>query len=206
MSQFRSLLQTCHIKIPIDRLKWKHSQWNGDDHEMKSFRRPKAALIAVTAATVTMAGSSMAQTPSPAATTEATPPASVPPPGYWIDGIHLSAQLEGGITFNPVGPKENFGQLFTDRPNQPMLNQVLLTANKPLDPKATDFDWGFKLQGMYGADARFTHFLGELDRAVGPDSRNQLDIVEANVLFHLQVLTEGGIDIKVGQVLDATGI
>src|SRR6202035_5572483 len=136
----------------------------------------------------------------PAATTEAapTPAADAPPPGFWINGIHLSAQIEGGISFNPAGPKTNFGQLSPNPPNQPMLNQLLLTANKPLDPKATGFDWGFKLQGMYGSDARYTQFLGELNR-VNPYDRNQLDVVEANVLFHLPVLFEGGVDIKAGQ-------
>lgn len=156
-----------------------------------SFSRPVSAFLLVAAATASLAAPSGAQTAAAAA--------DAPPPGYWINGIHLSAQLESGITFNPAGPKENFGQLFTDRANQPILNQLLLTANKPLDPRATGFDWGFKLQGMYGADARYTHFLGELDQAVGPASRNQLDIVEANVLFHLPGLTEGGIDIKAGQ-------
>ena len=52
---------------------------------------------------------------------------------------------------------------------------------------------------MYGSDARYTHFLGELDRAVNPYDRNQFDVVEANVLLHLPVLFEGGIDIKAGQ-------
>ena len=54
----------------------------------------------------------------------------------------------------------NFGQLFTDHANQATLNQLLLTANKPLDPKNTDFQWGFKLQGMYGSDARYTQYPG----------------------------------------------
>ena len=126
------------------------------------------------------------------------PAADAPPPGLWIDGIHLSAQGETGISFNPAGPKQNFGQLFTDKPNTVLLNQILLTANKPLDPKATGFDWGFKLQGMYGSDARYTQFLGELDR-VDPYARNQFDIVEANVLAHLPVAFDGGIDIKAGQ-------
>ncbi len=158
---------------------------------MKLYSRLEAACIAAIGSFLVCSVSATAQT-APSA-------ADSPPPGNWISGIHLSAQIEGGITFNPAGPKENFGQLFTDRANQPILNQVLLTANKPLDPKATDFDWGFKLQAMYGADARYTHFLGELDRAIGPDSRNQVDLVEANALFHFQVLTVGGIDLKAGQ-------
>jgi hypothetical protein len=150
---------------------------------------------------------SFAQTPAPAATTPAAPApaaADAPPAGFWIDGIHLSAQIEGGITGNPAGPKLNNGQLFTDHPNQPLLNQILLTANKPLDPKATDFDWGFKLQGMYGSDARYTHFLGEFDWVV-PNDRNQFDITEANVLLHLPFVTDGGIDIKAGQYTTPLG-
>jgi hypothetical protein len=158
---------------------------------------------AATVATTVVAASAQAQAPAPAATTETekpavAPAADAPPPGFWINGIHLSAQIEAGVTGNFAGPKNNFGQLFTDKPNTVLLNQILLTANKPLDPKATDFDWGFKLQGMYGSDARYTQFLGELNR-VNPNDRNQLDVVEANVLFHLPVLFDGGVDLKAGQ-------
>jgi hypothetical protein len=98
----------------------------------------------------TGASAANAQTTPPAA---ATPPAAVvvapaapapaeeaPPPGYWINGIHLSAQIQAGIMGNPSGPSDglNFGHLFTDHANQVQLNQVLLTANKPLDPKDSD--------------------------------------------------------------------
>jgi hypothetical protein len=164
----------------------------------------QGAWLAAAATVATGLGTASAQIPAPAAAppaaTEAAPApaADAPPAGYWINGIHLSAQLDAGITGNPAGPKNNFGQLFTDKPNTVLLNQLLLTANKPLDPKATDFDWGFKLQGMYGSDARYTQFLGELNR-VNPNDRNQLDVVEANVLFHLPVLFEGGVDVKAGQ-------
>jgi Putative beta-barrel porin-2, OmpL-like. bbp2 len=130
----------------------------------------------------------------------AAPPAEAPPAGLWVDGIHLSAQIESGIIANPFRPATglNWGQLFTDHANQVQLNQLLLTANKPLDPKNSDYQWGFKIQFMYGSDARYTQFLGELNR-VNPSDRNQLDVVEANVLAHLPWLTEGGIDVKVGQ-------
>ncbi len=140
----------------------------------------------------------MAQQAAPA--TEAPAAAEAPPPGLWINGIHLSAQIDAGIMGNPSGPADglNFGHLFTDRANQVVMNQLLLTANKPLDPKNSDYQWGFKLQFMYGTDARYTQFLGELNR-VDPTSRYQLDVVEANVLAHVPWLTEGGIDLKVGQ-------
>lgn len=165
----------------------------------------QGAWLAAAATMATTIVPASAQTPAPAATTEAAPAAAdAPPAGYWINGIHLSAQLDAGITGNFAAPKQNFGQLFTDKPNTVLLNQILLTANKPLDPKATGFDWGFKLQGMYGSDARYTHFLGEFDRAL-PNERNQLDVVEANVQFHLPVLFDGGVDVKAGQYVTLLG-
>src|ERR1044072_7572 len=62
--------------------------------------------------------------PAPAA-----PAAEAPPPGLWVNGIHLSAQLEAGIIANPFRPATglNWGQLFTDHANQVQLNQLLLT-------------------------------------------------------------------------------
>ncbi len=118
----------------------------------------------------------------------------------WIDGIHLWAQSDVGIIGNPLGPTDglNLGQLFTDHANQVQLNQLLLTANKPLDSSNPNYQWGFKFQFMYGSDARYTQFLGELNR-MDPSQRYQLDVVEANILAHVPWFTKGGIDLKVGQ-------
>jgi hypothetical protein len=123
---------------------------------------------------------------------------AAPTPATWWDAVKFSGYLDAGITLNPRqgDDSNNFGQLFTDKANKPLLNQLGLTVEKALDPKA-GFDWGFKFQGFYGSDARYTHFLGELDRVT--HNTNQLDIVEANVTAHLPYLTEGGIDLKVGQ-------
>ncbi len=131
--------------------------------------------------------------PEPEKTAEAAAP-ETPPPGF-----DIWAQVEGGITTNGSNnrSKVNFGHLFTDRNGQPLLNQVLLTAEKPLDPKATDYAVGFRLQGMVGSDARYTHFLGELDNTL--NGVVQADIVEAWVALHTPWLTEGGVDFKIGQ-------
>jgi hypothetical protein len=169
-----------------------------------------AAAFASAAAPAALAQTT-AQTPAPAPPpAPAAPPAAAapapaaaadqPPPGLWVNGIHFYAQMDAGLMGNPSGPNDglNFGRLFDDHANQFQLNQLLLTANKPLDPKNSDYQWGFKAQVMYGSDARYTQFLGELNR-VDPNQRYQLDVVEANILAHLPWLTEGGIDIKAGQ-------
>ena len=162
------------------------------------------SMVALAAFGSVLATGAIAQT--------ATPPAAPAEPAAWSDTLKLHGSLEAGFTINPDGPGDglNYGQLFTDKANVPLLNQLLLTAERPLDPKAEGDDYGFKLQAMIGSDARYTHFLGELDRTV--HDRNQFDIVEANFLAHFAALTDGGVDIKLGQystpigfeVIDAT--
>lgn len=151
-----------------------------------SARRIQPAGAAAVLALCIAGRAGFAQTPAPA-------------PQSWMSGIKLSAQAEIGIAGNPAGPSDglNFGHLFTDRANQVVMNQLLLTAQRPLDPKATGYDFGFNLQLLYGTDARYTHFIGELNYLT--NSRYQLDIINANVLAHTPWLFSGGIDLKVGQ-------
>ena len=120
-------------------------------------------------------------------------------PASWWDSFKISGYADAGITGNPDDPNNgiNFGHLYTDRANLPVLNQASLILSRPTDPKATGYDWGFTLQGMYGTDARYTHFFNEFDRSI--NSRYQFDVVEADLLAHLPWLSSGGIDLKVGQ-------
>ena len=126
-------------------------------------------------------------------------------PSSWWDTFSISGHLEGGVTFNtyPQPDGLNFGQLFTDKANTPLLNQALVTVQRPIDPKATSYDFGFKFQAMYGTDARYTHFLGQFDEAI--NDIGQLDIVEANLQVHLPWLTKGGIDLKIGEYVTLEG-
>jgi hypothetical protein len=142
-------------------------------------------------------------TPAPVVAEEkkeeaAAAPAAPPEFGVW-------AQLEAGVTANVDSPKSgvNYGHLFTDKSNQLVLNQLLLTAEKPLDTTATDWALGYRLQGMFGTDARYTHFLGELDLDI--KERDQADIVEAWAFVHAPILFDAGVDIKVGQFVTYLG-
>jgi hypothetical protein len=114
----------------------------------------------------------------------------------------LYGWIEGGITGNPDSPidNHNFGHLFTDRANEPLLDQVSIVGERALDPNATGFDWGFKVWFMEGSDARFTKSMGLLDLAT--DSRIQPDFPEVYVSAHIPVGSTGGIDLKVGKYAD----
>ena len=160
-------------------------------------RHPRIWPTSVLAAAIAAVGApAMAQNPAPAPA--AAPAAEEKYTGLVIDGISLSAQIQGGVIGNPYRPNSgmNFGQTITDRANQFLLNQILLTAAKPIDPENKEFQWGFKLQGMYGSDARYTQFMGIFNNAL-PTSRNTFDIVEANAVMRLPIFS-GGLDLKAG--------
>lgn len=112
--------------------------------------------------------------------------------------------VDVGGTFNTDSPRDhiNFGRLFDDKSNQVLLNQILLTTERPLDSTAKTFDWGYKLQVMVGSDARYTRMVGEFN---GLTDRVDPDIVEAYLNTHFPVVVPGGIDVKAGQFVTLEG-
>ncbi len=142
------------------------------------------------------------QAASPPTITNPTAPAGAATlpvaPSGWASTIKLGFQGEAGVVGNTLSPNSgrNFGMLFTDQANRPVLNQLLATVSRDIDPKSKDVDVGFKFQAMYGSDARIVHTLGVFDQLI--HDRNQLDIVEANVSVHLPYLFAGGFDVKAG--------
>lgn len=120
-------------------------------------------------------------------------------PRAWWDAVKFSGHLEAGITGNPDDPNDrrNLGRLFDDHANRPVLNQLLFTAERPLDPKATGYDFGFKFQVMFGSDARFLHVFNQFDHSI--DDTHQFTIVEGYASAHVPGIGEGGMDVKLGQ-------
>ena len=134
------------------------------------------------------------------------PPAAAPATsGGWLSTVTYGAQIDAGITGNFDRPADglNYGRLFGDRANTVLLDQVQLTAQRPIASAATGYDLGFVLQGAYGTDARYTHFLGEFDYATS--DREQFALLQADLLLHAPWLTRGGVDLKLGQFLIAQG-
>jgi len=132
------------------------------------------------------------------------PPVATPSPTP-ESRLKLYGWVEGGITLNPDQPdsRQNFGHLFTDRANEPLFNQAVITLERTLSSQSLDFDWGFKLQGMVGSDARFIHSLGLFDRTT--DETVQPDLVEAYAVVHMLFSGAGSVDVKVGKFVTLEG-
>jgi len=166
-----------------------------------------AALFAPVLAHAEDAAPAAAATPAPAA-----PVSKIPGPTLQDllpeteKRTVLTGWVEAGITYNPQSPidNQNFGRLFDDRNDGPQLNQVAVNAERVLVPVKGEWDWGFKIQGIYGSDARYTRSLGLGDQY--GTGMAQLDLVEGYASLHAPVLTEGGMDFKVGKFATMNGL
>jgi hypothetical protein len=153
------------------------------------------------AVSLVLLGSTVALSPARAGQDESKATASpTPEPRFKIYGW-----IDGGITFNPDDPKDrqNFGRLFTDRSNELLLNQAVITLERTLPSGLTSFDWGFKLQAMMGSDARSIHSLGLLDNTM--NETIEPDLVEAYLALHFPILSAGGVDLKLGKFVTLEG-
>jgi hypothetical protein len=180
--------------------------------EMKLIRRLVSASLVTFATCALFAAPCYAQqatpAPSPAVTTapdgketkEVQKVAEQPKPPE--PRFKLYGWIEAGITGNPDAPVDNhnFGHLFTDRANEPLLNQLSVVGERALDPNATGFDWGFKGWFMYGSDARYTKSLGLMDLTT--DERVQPDFPEVSASVHIPIPATNGLDVKLGKYQD----
>jgi hypothetical protein len=183
--------------------------------KLKSFRHVATAGVVALAAYGFLSGAAYAQQAAPSPS-PATVKASDGKEGKEVKKVveqpkppeprfKLYGWIEGGITGNPDAPVDshNFGHLFTDRANEPLLNQVVITGERALDPNATGFDWGFKAQFMYGSDARYIHSLGLMDLTT--NDRVQPDFPEVYASAHIPIPATGGLDLKLGKFVTLEG-
>ncbi len=121
--------------------------------------------------------------------------------------IAIYGWVEASITGNPAGPSDhqNFGRLFDDRSNEGVMNQAVITAERTLQQeKKHEFDWGFKLQLLFGTDARYIRSLGSQYHEVGT-GLYQGDVPEVYLNLHFPIITDRGLDLKLGKFVTLEG-
>ena len=113
-------------------------------------------------------------------------------------GIRTFGWVEGGYTgrFDGPGmlsvqPRQNrFGDEF-------LLNQIGWAIQKPL--QQDQFDWGFNMRYFAGADAALGAAKGGIGWPPGDPHFGQ-DFRDLYLSAHLPILTDGGVDVKVGRM------
>ena len=107
----------------------------------------------------------------------------------WVEGGYSGSS--SGSSLLSVQPRQNrFG-------NQFLLNQIGLVLQRPLEQDKLDF--GFNIRYFAGADAA----LGQPRGGIGYPVHNAhfgQDFRDLYVSAHLPIITEGGMDVKVGRM------
>ncbi len=96
-------------------------------------------------------------------------------------GIRIYGYAEGGYMYDTTAPQPYAGPTFlgfNNLRNTPLIDKISLNAERTVDPAKKQFDLGFRLEGIWGYDARFIHSTGLGDTQTG---RYQLDPLQAYI-------------------------
>lgn len=118
----------------------------------------------------------------------------------------ITGWIETGFTGNFDTPEDNqnFGRLLDDRSNELVMNQAVINFEREFE-KADEFDWGLRLQLLFGTDARYLRSLG-MRYHQAETGEYQGDVPEVFLRLHLPVITEGGVDVVIGKFVTLAGV
>ena len=119
--------------------------------------------------------------------------------------IGVFGWLQASFTGNPASPhdSENFGVIPNSIANRFLFQQLYFVVEKL--PKREDaFDWGFRVDNLFGTDWQQFHVVGFFDNAFRPNHFGY-SLMQAYAEVHLPVLTPGGVDVKGGQFYSLPG-
>ncbi len=112
----------------------------------------------------------------------------------WLDGDYTYNSSGAGRSFNPTGGP-GIAPVMNRFGDEATIRQIGLMISKPLDN--TTWSWGFNIIAIAGADAAFlAPTKGWYNQT---DPRFGFDFTDLNLTFHLPILTDGGVDVKIGR-------
>ncbi len=94
-------------------------------------------------------------------------------------GINIYGYVEGGYMYDFSASGEHHGPTFigfNSFKKDPVLDKISLNVERAVDPTKQKLDFGFHVEGIWGADAGFVHSNGLGDRQTG---RYQGDLLQA---------------------------
>jgi len=121
-------------------------------------------------------------------------------------GINIYGWVEGSYTYSASAPPGNIitGRVFDLTHEDPTLNQVDLNFEKTVDLTKKEWQWGFHIEGLYGADAGGIHALGLFDWYDGRfNPENQFDLVQAYADIGIPI--GNGLQLRLGKWVTLLG-
>jgi hypothetical protein len=114
--------------------------------------------------------------------------------GGWTDFDYTYRSNSTGPGFNPSGGP-SIAPVMNRFGNEFLVRELGLMITKPLDNKT--WSWGFNIIAIAGSDAAFLAPTKGWYAQTTP--RFGFDFTDLNLTFHMPILTEGGVDVKIGR-------
>jgi hypothetical protein len=117
-------------------------------------------------------------------------------------GINLYGYVQGGYFHDISSSSRDSGPTyigFNSYKNAAILDKISLNVERTVDPTKKKLDFGFRVEGIYGADAAFVHSNGLADNQT---SRHQGDLLQAVVGMTLPGVPVG---IRAGKWIELAG-
>lgn len=121
-------------------------------------------------------------------------------------GIEIYGHVQAGYSYNMSNPStnQNAFRSFDFEHDELNLNQLDLAIERKVDYRKNQFDVGFLMEWLYGADAGLIHANGIFDWYSGPrDPENQFDPVQFYVDLALPICN--GARLRVGKFVNLVG-
>ncbi len=116
--------------------------------------------------------------------------------------INIGGWFEGDYTFRSTGPgQNNVAPVMNRFGDEPLARELGLMISKDLDQKC--LSWGFNVIFMAGADASFLQPTAGGWNNTNPRFGGEFN--DLNVTAHLPILTDGGVDLKIGRQTTCLG-
>ncbi len=131
--------------------------------------------------------------------------------GSFTDGLRMGGWVEQGFTWNPDSPtnRQNNPEFFNDRANEYQLNQLYLYLEKPVEHNGSDWDFGGRIDVVFGTDFRFVTVPGleEHDNASRRWNGGQPRFYGlAMPQMYAEIASPNGVSIKLGHFYSTMGV
>lgn len=121
--------------------------------------------------------------------------------------ITMGGWLSMGATLNTddANQHNNAPVTFNDRLNEFQLNQFNLFVQKTVDLEAKSFDFGGRLEAMFGTDSRFTQATGLDDKVMSNNALGFYDLAIPQAYVELFAPIGNGLTAKIGHFYTIMG-
>lgn len=133
------------------------------------------------------------------------------PAGTFAEDLNLGGWIEQGFTWNPDSPRnrQNNPVLFNDRANEFQLNQLYLYLEKPVEHNGCDWDFGGRIDVVFGSDFRFITVPGLEEHDNGTrrwNDRQPRFYGFAMPQMYAEIASPNGVSIKLGHFYSTMGV